>query len=72
LYYVSYLFHQPWDQADAPFLVSQRNSKLNSDKNVSKAYKAYKKWFKKVIEIGLEEARKQKLDPLEGSGVKWY
>jgi hypothetical protein len=72
LYYVSYLFYQKWDHADAPFLVSQKNSKLNSDKAVSKAYKAYKKWFEKVREIGIEEARKQKLDPLEGSGVRWY
>lgn len=72
LYYVSYLFYQKWDHSDAPFLVNQRNSKLNSDKVVSKAYKAYKKWFEKVREIGLEDARKQKLAPLEGSGVRWY
>ena len=72
LYYVSYLFYQKWDHADAPFLVNQRNRKLNSDKTVSKAYKAYKKWFERVREIGLEEARKQKLDPLADSGVEWY
>lgn len=72
LYYVSYLFYQKWDHADAPFLLYQKNSKKNSGKAVSKAYKAYKKWFEKVREIGLEEARKQKIDPLEGSGVSWY
>lgn len=72
LYYVSYLYYQKWNHASAPFLVNQRESKLNSDKAVSKAYKAYKKWFEKVREIGLEEARKRKLDPLLGSGVRWY
>lgn len=72
LYYISYLFYQKWDHSDAPFLITQRNSKLNSDRAVSKAYKAYKKWFAKVREIGLEEARRQKLDPLAGSGVAWY
>jgi len=71
LYYVSYLYYQKWNHADAPFLVN-KNRKRNSDKAVSKAYKAYKKWFEKVQEIGLEEARKQKLDPLDGSGVSWY
>ncbi len=71
LYYVSYIFLQKWDHADAAFLVDKRN-KLNSRKTVSIAYKAYKKWFAKVKKIGLEEARKQKLDPLRNSGVRWY
>lgn len=71
LYYVSYLFYQKWDHADAPFLVDKRK-KLNSNKSVSMAYKAYEKWLRRVKELGLEEARRQKLDPLAGSGVKWY
>lgn len=72
LYYISYIFFQKWDHADAPFLLYQEDSKHNSDEAVSKAYKAYKKWFEKIQEIGLGEAREQKLDPLEGSGVRWY
>ncbi len=71
LYYISYLFYQKWDHADAPFLVG-KDEKLNSNKTVCNAYKSYRKWFKKVKEIGLEEARKQKLNPLDGSDVSWY
>lgn len=72
LYYVSYLFKQNWGHSDAAFLKSGDGKKLNSRKAVSKAYKAYKAWFEKVKTIGLVEARKQKLDPLAGSGVSWY
>jgi photosystem II stability/assembly factor-like uncharacterized protein len=31
----------------------------------------YRMWFQKIQNIGLEKAREQKLDPLEGSGVAW-
>jgi hypothetical protein len=71
LYYISYLFYDKWDHADAPFLID-KNSKRNTDEAVCESYKAYKKWFKKVKEIGLDEARKQKLDPLADSGIRWY
>ncbi|MEW6126588.1 MAG: hypothetical protein AB1757_06070 [Acidobacteriota bacterium] len=71
LYYISFLFYQKWDHADAPFLVD-KSRKLNSIKAVSKAYKSYEKWFKRVKTLGLDKARKQKLDPLDGSGVSWY
>lgn len=72
LYYISYLFYRKWDHADAPFLVSKSDSKLNSDQTVARAYKAYRNWFQLVREIGLEEARRRKIDPLKGSRVSWY
>lgn len=71
LYYISYLFTQKWDFADAPFLQDGKG-KINNDEAVSTAYEMYRQWYLKVTELGLEEARKQKLDPLAGSGITWY
>jgi hypothetical protein len=71
LYFITYLVHQKWDYADAPFLVNKKQ-KLNTSKSVNQAYKAYKTWFAKVKEMGLEEARKQNLNPLVNTTIRWY
>jgi hypothetical protein len=71
LFRISVLFSQNKDFANAIVLVYD-DEKLNTSKAIKIAYKSYRKWFKKVKEIGLEEARKQKLDPLSGSRVSWY
>jgi len=71
LYYSSYLFTKKWDHASVIALVDDKGS-VNVDEMVKIAFKYYKAWFKKVKAIGLTEARKQKLDPLKGSGVRWY
>jgi hypothetical protein len=71
LYYISYLFNQKWDFADAPFLQDGKG-KINNDEAVSLAYERYRQWYSKVTALGLDEARKQKLDPLTGSGITWY
>ncbi|HMM79845.1 MAG TPA: hypothetical protein PKC65_07480 [Pyrinomonadaceae bacterium] len=80
LYTISELFCGSDDFADAIALLSEpaesegefQTLKLNSEQYVTKAFGSYRKWFEKVKKIGLEEARKQKLDPLAGSGVRWY
>lgn len=75
LYYISKLFYDNYKHTDALALRRpgfENNKILNSDEIVSIAFESYRKWFEKVKEIGLEEARKQKLDPLCGSGVRWY
>lgn len=75
LYYISYLFYEKYDHANGIALRYknyEENRTINSDEAVKIAYESYRKWFEKVKEIGIEEARKQKLDPLECSGVRWY
>ena len=75
LYYISKLFYEKYDHANGIALRYknyEENRTINSDEAVKIAYESYRKWFEKVKEIGIEEARKQKLDPLEGSGVRWY
>lgn len=73
LFYVSYLFQENKDFASAIVLLYDNNDEeFNSRKAVKIAYNAYRKWFEKVKKIGLEEARRQELDPLADSNVRWY
>ena len=63
-----------WEHADAVVLVEDNgkiNGKTNSAAIVEKAFKSYRGWFEKVVKMGLKRARELKLDPLEGSGVRW-
>jgi hypothetical protein len=71
LYYISYMYYQKWDHSYAIVLVD-KSGQYNTSESIEAAYKAYQSWFEKVKEIGLQKAREQKLDPLAGSGVRWY
>lgn len=80
LYQISELFYGNDDFANAVALLGvpaklygeYDNLLFNAEDDVKKAFISYRKWFEKIKESGLEEARKKKLDPLEGSGVRWY
>ena len=74
LYYATYLYYQSFDSfAKAVALRDNDNDEKFSDrKSVRKAFKYYRKWFKQVKLIGLEKARKQKLEPLKDKDVRWY
>lgn len=73
LHYISYLFYERFDYANGVALHEiDKPSVLNSDKVVKKAYRSYRKWFKKVKKIGIDKARKKNIDPLKGSGITWY
>ena len=73
LHYITYLFYGRYDYANGVALHEEdKPLVLNSNKVVKKAYKSYKKWFKKVKKIGIKKAKELKLDPLEGSGITWY
>lgn len=72
LFYISSLFYGNEGFAMAIALEREGDDKLNSKTTVRLAYEAYQKWYEKVKEIGLKEAREQKLDPLARSGVSWY
>ena len=39
---------------------------------VHRAYRAYRLWFARVRPIGLERARREGLQPLDGTGLSWY
>lgn len=71
LYYISYLFSQDWQHANAIALVG-KDGAINSDESVRKAYESYRLWLKKIKKMGLQKARETKLNPLADSGVRWY
>lgn len=71
LYYISYLYHQRFDHADAVAL-SGANGAVNTPEVIREAYRGYKKWFAEVKRVGLARAREMKLDPLKGTKVRWY
>ena len=71
LYYASYLYHQNWHHAKAIILMDKEGKK-NTKKSIQIAYERYQSWFEKVKGIGLEKAREQRLDPLNGMEVCWY
>ena len=71
LYYISYLYYQRFDHADAVAL-SGTDGSVNTPEVVREAYRSYKKWFAEVKRVGLTKARQMKLDPLKGTKVRWY
>jgi len=68
---ISEMYYQNRNHANAIVLVD-KDRRQNTEESVEAAYKSYEAWFEKVKKIGLEEARKQKLNPLADSGVEWY
>lgn len=71
LFYISVLFTGKWDHGDGVALWD-REGVINPNDSVQKAYASYRKWFKKIKAHGLDEARRQKLDPLEKTNLHWY
>ena len=71
LYYVSFMFTRNWQHADAVALV-RVNGGVSTNEIVKTAYRGYRKWFEEVEKLGLENARNEKLDPLAGTGIRWY
>ncbi len=71
LYYISYLYYQRFDHANMIALIGE-GGKYNIQRDIIEAYESYRKWFEQVKKIGLKKARKQKLDPLAYTTVKWY
>ena len=71
LYYISYLYYQKWDHADAVALRDE-NGEVNSPRAVRQAYRSYKQWFKQVKKVGLARAREMRIAPLKDTKVRWY
>lgn len=71
LYYISYLYYQKWDHADAVALRDE-SGEIDKPEAVRQAYQSYKKWFEEVKRVGLAKARETKLRPLADTNVHWY
>jgi hypothetical protein len=79
LYAISYIYSGHYDHAAAVALRGEDASYTDSSGNyvtkanaIHKAYKAYREWFTKVRQIGLASAQQSGLQPLAGTGLRWY
>lgn len=66
-------FDQPFIYSPYPILkdVSSGNLSTTNNEIIHNAYKEYRQWFDKIKEIGISNAQKQKLEPLN-SLIRWY
>jgi hypothetical protein len=71
LYYISYVFTKHWKHGDGVALWNKEGV-INPPGSIDAAYVAYTKWFARVRSLGITAARRKKLDPLQGSRLKWY
>jgi len=71
LYYISYLFTGNQQHGEGVALWNRRGI-VNPPGSVDAAYRAYTAWFKRVRSMGLSAARSRNLDPLKGTGLRWY
>lgn len=79
LYYISYLYTRNWKHGTAVALCGPGAQSLRSRPNyattqssIHEAYRSYRHWYEQVKDIGIEEARAEKLDPLAGTSLYWY
>ena len=71
LYYISYLYYQKWDHADA-IALRDENGEVDRPEAVRQAFESYRKWFDEVKRVGLVKAKTMKLEPLKDTKVHWY
>jgi hypothetical protein len=79
LYAISYLYSGHYDHASAVALRGEDASYTDTSGNyvtktsaIRRAFTAYREWFSKVRQLGLAGARESGLQPLDGSGLRWY
>jgi hypothetical protein len=79
LYAISYFYTGHYNHASAVALRGDDASYIDSGGNyvtkpsaIHKAYLGYNAWFAKVRQIGLAKAQQTGLQPLEGTGLRWY
>jgi hypothetical protein len=79
LYAISYIYTGRYNHAAAVALRGDDASSTDAAGNyvtkpsaVHKAYRAYREWFAQVRKLGIARAQGASLQPLDGSGLRWY
>jgi hypothetical protein len=79
LFAISYIYSGHYKHADGVALRGEDASYTDSNgfyatkqSAIHRAYISYRKWFDKVRQLGLTNAQAAGLQPLEGSGLRWY
>src|SRR6266404_2893213 len=62
LFYISYMFTEKWDHS-LGIAVRGHKGRLNDPKDISLAYKEYRKWFKRVAAVGWKKSQEQGIVP---------
>ena len=70
LFYISYMFTGKWDHSLGVALRG-RNGEINNPKDISLAYKNYRKWFKRVLSVGWKKSQDEGIVPLANGPVHW-
>lgn len=71
LYYVSYLFTENWEHADAIALQAEDGA-INAPRDIEIAYQSYRRWYEQVKTVGIVKARQMNLRPLKDTDIDWY
>jgi hypothetical protein len=75
LYIINSIFFDSYSQySPCPILTDESGKNLATmdGEMVNKAFEAYEKWFVEIKAMGIGNARAAQVNPLKGSGVKWY
>ncbi|MCK5677004.1 MAG: hypothetical protein KAH72_00820 [Flavobacteriaceae bacterium] len=66
-------FENPFNYSPMPVLIDDKTKKEETIKGdiIEMAYLNYEKWLKKVEEMGIEKALKNKIYPLNNSNLSW-
>jgi hypothetical protein len=70
LFYISYMFTEKWDHS-LGIAVRGRKGRLNDPKDISLAYREYRKWFKRVSAVGWKRSQERGIVPLAKGPVRW-
>jgi hypothetical protein len=67
-------FEKPFNYSPYPLLFDKIHNTYASINEVSvySAYKAYKIWYEKIKKLGLKRAKKENIDPLKDTWIRWY
>jgi hypothetical protein len=72
LYYISYIFEGDWEYA-VGIALEDRQGRINPPGSAHAAYVAYQKWFVRVKKMGVAQARREHLKPLDRHGdIDWF
>ncbi len=73
LYIINYLvFDNKYSLFPCIIAKGAKDSDCNTDKNVDKAYEAYKIWFMQVRKVGLDSIVRGRVFPLDNTDLEWY
>lgn len=74
LYIINSIFFENYtNYSPCPILTNTKGEIATTDElMIGEAFEAYEKWFENIKIVGIGNARAEKINPLEGSNIKWF